>query len=413
LKESKELAILTNHGLAKFPIQQTSEQLFERNILFGTVGGVLLTSDSFLRKFTFSDKIARVSQRSRTINAKKVIRISLLGEFLWQSFLLSRQINTPKYIQRILEYMSFRAVDLTALKILKKVNPGEIDIYHCRSGFGGKSIGFARKIGIVTICEHTTAHPDYKLEQIDGALQHKFGIEKLIRRDLLSADQILVPSKWVSETFKLYPNIRNLNILTPPIDPEFRRAASMLTSGTRDIDVLFVGYVSELKGIRRLKSITTALPTSITVSIVGSWDHGLLDLRNELKNRSNFTIHDHLEHQQIAQIMKRTKIFLFPSLIEGAARVVDEATYAECLVMATSASFADEQMQAVYIDDLEDYEVVQKIQYFIENPIVRGRIASEALKELRNRDSNYMPQLIEFYVDTLSNSNNDLAGEAK
>ena len=413
MKESQELSIFTNHGLAKFPIQQTSEQLFEKNILFGTVGGILLTSDSRLRKFTFSDKIARVSQRSRTINAKKIIRISFLGEFLWQSFLLSRQINTSRCIQRILEYMSFRAVDSTALKILKKVNPGEIDIYHCRSGFGGKSIGFARKLGIVTICEHTTAHPDYKLEHIDGALQYKFGIEKLIRRDLLTADQVLVPSKWVAETFKHYPNIKNLTILTPPIDPEFRRAASMFTSGTRDIDVLFVGYVSELKGIGRLNSITTALPTSMSVSIVGSWDHKLLDLRKELKSRPNFTIHDHLEHEQIAQIMKRTKIFLFPSLIEGAARVVDEATYAECLVMATSASFADEQIQAIYIDDLEDYEVVQKIQYFIDHPIVRGRMASKALKELRNRDSNYMPQLIKIYLNALSNSNNDLAGGAK
>jgi glycosyltransferase involved in cell wall biosynthesis len=108
-----------------------------------------------------------------------------------------------------------------------------------------------------------------------------------------------------------------------------------------------------------------------------------------------------VEHRQVANLMKRAKIFLFPSLIEGAARVIDEAIYSGCLVMATSASFADNNQKAIYIDLLQDLEIVEEIEFFINNSGERQAYTDKALINLQNRNHEYFAELINFYRQLL------------
>ena len=406
----KQVSVLTNHGLAKFPIQQTSEYLHKNHHLYGTVGGVLLSSNSFLRRYSFSKRLTRVAQRSTQLSSSRLIHNSYLGELLWQAYLFGRILHLPVRVLDAVQSTSFKFVDLKALRTLKNALPGEIDVYHCRSGFGAKSIKYANELGIATVCEHTTAHPDFKEAEIEKTGKRLLKTEELMKLDLESAQHILVPSNWVMNTFKKYADNRKITILTPPLNSEFRNFGLNQESKNREIDVLFVGHVSKLKGIYRLYSIAINLAPTIKISIAGTWDPKYSDLKDALNKRMNISILDYVEHGDVANLMKSSKVFFFPSLIEGAARVIDEATYSGCLVFATSASFADDNQKAIYIDDLEDSEIVAKIEKFVNDSPEREKYALEAFDILQSRNNEYYPKLIELYSQFRKRRNSELRG---
>jgi glycosyltransferase involved in cell wall biosynthesis len=162
-----------------------------------------------------------------------------------------------------------------------------------------------------------------------------------------------------------------------------------------------VGHLSELKGINQLNSIISKLAESIKITLAGTWDPRCLEIRKNLESKQNISILDYVEHRQVASLMKRAKIFLFPSLIEGAARVIDEAIFSGCLVMATSASFADNDQKAIYIDSLQDLEIVEEIEFFINNSGERQAYTDKALIDLQNRNQEYFAELINFYRQIL------------
>lgn len=163
MKRNHFTMVLTNHGLAKFPIQQTSELLAEKGMLFKTVGGILVPTNSCLRRNNISLHLNRLLNRSQGLPSNSLIVNSYLGETLWQMHLWLRRRGRFLVMQRMTQYLSFVCVDSLAKRILKRSKMGEIQMYHCRSGFGRKSLLTAKKMGIPSLCEHTTAHPDFRL----------------------------------------------------------------------------------------------------------------------------------------------------------------------------------------------------------------------------------------------------------
>lgn len=400
MKPSSSFLVLTNHGLAKFPIQQTSELLSEHKMLYKTVGGVLVSRSSRLRKLKLPVKLNRILNRSKSLPAANFIKISYIGELFWQIYLLLKRKNRFYYLQRISQFLSFTFVDLLAKRILVNSKNEEINLYHFRSGFGKRSLVAAKKLGIPTLCEHTTSHPDFRLQKIEKANEISFSIDKLMRHDLKSADFLLVPSEWVKMTIVEFESHQNISILTPPIDSTFIDYINELEDVQRDIDILFVGYVSRLKGFQRFYSIVRKLDLNVNVTIAGSWDSKLSEIKNDLQSIGNVTILDYVEHAEIARLMKRSKILLFPSLNEGAARVVEEAMHSGVLVMATGASFADFNQSAIYIDNMTDEEVSIMIKEILDSHTLRSELVIEAKAKLIKRDSEYFENLLRIYEKT-------------
>jgi glycosyltransferase involved in cell wall biosynthesis len=397
MKGNQLFSVLTNHGLAKFPIQQTSELLARHGMLYKTVGGILISSESRLRGLNLPIFFHRVLNRSKALPYRKLIVNSYFAEFFWQIHQFLKRKGRFFYLQRLTQYLSFIFVDLRAKKALVRSKVGEIQLYHCRSGFGGKSLIAAKKLGIPTLCEHTTAHPDFRLSEIEKSKELSFSIDKLMRQDLKTADYILVPSEWVKQTIQGAQNATQISVLTPPIDPTFRDYVISQGNIDRDIDVLFVGYVSNLKGFQRFYSIIRKLDSSLKVTIAGAWDPQLSKLREEILQSQNCEILDFIEHASVASLMCRSKILLFPSKNEGAARVVEEAMYSGVLVLATEVSFASSKEKAIYIDQISDHEVAEIIEYYLKNSTKRYEITEMAKINLLNRDSRYFEFLLKIY----------------
>ncbi len=393
-------SVLTNHGLGKFPIQQTSESLAQHGMLFKTVGGILIPKNARLRRISLPIAFKRLLNRSQSLPTRNLIVNSYLGEFFWQTHLLLKRKDGFFLIQRLMQYLSFILVDALARRILIRSKVGEIQLYHCRSGFGGRSLIAAKSLGIPTLCEHTTAHPDFRLLNIEHLKELSFSIDKLMRNDLNSADYLLVPSEWVKETILEVQNTPNVSVLTPPIDLNFRDYLTPQENIDRDIDVLFVGYVSKLKGFHRFLSIVEKLDPSVKVTIAGSWDPRLSPLREQMVQNQSVEVLDFVEHAKVANLMARSKILLFPSQNEGAARVVEEAMHAGVLVMATKVSFANSRESAIYIDAMSDYEVSEMIQHFLKSPTARHEITDKAKADLVERDAKYLERLMSIYEKT-------------
>jgi glycosyltransferase involved in cell wall biosynthesis len=186
-------------------------------------------------------------------------------------------------------------------------------------------------------------------------------------------------------------------VLTPPIDHNFRDNLTLQGNIDRDIDVLFVGYVSKLKGFHRFLSIIEKLDPSVKISIAGSWDTRLSPLREQIVKNQSVEILDFVEHANVANLMARSKILLFPSQNEGAARVVEEAMHAGVLVMATQVSFANSKASAIYIDSMSDCEVSELIEHYLNSPTARDEITNRAKANLVERDTKYFECLLNIY----------------
>ena len=62
-----------------------------------------------------------------------------------------------KTISDLLIQFSYKIYSIRIIKVIKKIN--NFNIYHFRSGFGGRSVEYAKSIGLKVVCDHSIAHP--------------------------------------------------------------------------------------------------------------------------------------------------------------------------------------------------------------------------------------------------------------
>lgn len=242
----------------------------------------------------------------------------------------------------------FRLAGRRAARTVRKAR--HLAIYHFRSGFGLESVEAARRRGIPTICDHSIAHPSVleSLVQNGGRLPASWrpakppGIWRLVLRDIERADWILVNSDFVRETFEWADvDTTRVKVIYAGVEAEF-----MDSIPERDTDpsegrlrLLFAGEIGQRKGAESLFSALSTLKGvdwkldlvgAITPSVVAGWSKFL--------NDSRVTWHGTVRIRELAALMSRAEVFVFPSLAEGSARVVAMAMAAGCYVVTTPNS---------------------------------------------------------------------------
>jgi glycosyltransferase involved in cell wall biosynthesis len=219
-------------------------------------------------------------------------------------------------------------------------------IFHFRSGFAGtRAIEHARERGVLTVCDHSIAHPRLLKGLIAGKSmtdclpeRPRGYLNTLIDRDCESADVILVNSQFVKDTFvrcgvhadrvKIIYTLPDRDFLqTLPLNPE-RRPRSHLK-------VLFAGTVTERKGASMLAQVATQMGPSIEFTIAGQWDSAVSHLRRQLSALSWVRILGILDRPALANEMLTNHVLFLPTLAEGSARVVSEAMAAGCAILTT------------------------------------------------------------------------------
>ncbi len=147
--------------------------------------------------------------------------------------------------------------------------------------------------------------------------------EKLSRKDkeLKLADRIFVASTFTAKTLKEYPDKIGPVDIVPYGFPDVGDPKEY--SVAKPLKVLFVGGLSQRKGIAYLFEAAEKLKDAIELTLVGHKPvEGCLPLNFGLKKHKWIPS---LPHKEILKLMRVHDVLVFPSLFEGFGLVITEA----------------------------------------------------------------------------------------
>jgi glycosyltransferase involved in cell wall biosynthesis len=149
--------------------------------------------------------------------------------------------------------------------------------------------------------------------------------EKLDRKDqeLAFAGHIYVASQFTAETLKDYPGQLPTVEIIPYGFPDTILGRDYIKAGNRKLKMLFVGSLSQRKGVADLFAAVKAFPKEVQLTIVGRKPLAeCMALDAELKKHHWISS---LPHDEILQLMREHDVLIFPSLFEGFGLVITEA----------------------------------------------------------------------------------------
>lgn len=150
-------------------------------------------------------------------------------------------------------------------------------------------------------------------------------LSKLDKKDqeLALADVIYVASSFTKKTLKEYSG-KLVEIKVIPYgfpEVKFRKVYESLEG--RKLKILFVGGLSQRKGISYLFDAVKGLESQVELTIVGHKSVSNCSALNEALEEHHWI--PSLSHDQVLTCMREHDVFVFPSLFEGFGLVITEA----------------------------------------------------------------------------------------
>jgi alpha-maltose-1-phosphate synthase len=140
-------------------------------------------------------------------------------------------------------------------------------------------------------------------------------------QELELADTVVVPSAFVKSTLDMYPGKKSV-VVNPFGVPANVSAPRELTDPSKPLRVLYVGSLTQRKGISYLFEAIEKAGKAVTLTVIGR-KVGQSDLLDE--NCAKYRWIASVPHAEILSEMRQHDVFVFPSLFEGLALVTGEA----------------------------------------------------------------------------------------
>lgn len=213
--------------------------------------------------------------------------------------------------------------------------------------------------------------------------------KKLQRKDdeLRMADKIYVASSFTKKTLEMYPEkLADIEVIPygfPPINTGRKYDGIQ----DRKIKVLFVGGLSQRKGLSYFFDAIKGLEDKIEATVVG---RGNINECTALKNAlSNVNYIPSLPHDEILKLMSKHDLFIFPSLFEGFGLVITEAMSQGTPVITTDRTCGPDiihnGVDGWVVEAGNPAPIRQLLERFIETPELLVKVGKEALKTASNR----------------------------
>ncbi len=153
-----------------------------------------------------------------------------------------------------------------------------------------------------------------------GDSDHKLAIKD---EELRMADKIYVASTFTKNSLASYPRqLANIEVI-PYGFPDVNKKRHYRSFDGRKIRVLYVGGLSQRKGISYFFEAINGLEDFIEVTVVG---RGNIDACPALKKALESVKYiSTMPHNEVLQLMSEHDLFIFPSLFEGFGLVITEA----------------------------------------------------------------------------------------
>ena len=342
--------VIISSGFNKFHLAVAAAEAERRGLLSCFITGAYPTprvsSLTEFARLNRSGRVRRFLNRGEDIADFKV-RPLWLSEVVYQVAMTVRHIGRPRSFvaDETLQDISFRLYGRLATKVI--ASSGRAEIYHYRAGFGHKSVVRAKQLGMITLCDHSIAHPATLnfLVTHGGALPPP-GVQGPMNRmwrhilsDVDQADYVLVNSEFVRETFLHQGwNANRLRVIYWGADDAFLDAVPLRSrgqAGSSTMRLLFAGGFELRKGAATvMAALKRCNDVNWTLEIAGTVDRDLPQ-RDDFLQDPRVTVAGWIPRVDLAKRMAAAEVLVFPSLAEGSARVVFEALAAGCYVITT------------------------------------------------------------------------------
>jgi len=230
----------------------------------------------------------------------------------------------------------YRSLDRNVSERIKKDGNKKIEAVYAYEDGAFDTFVSARKLGIATLYDLPIGYwrASRKLLEDEKNINpgwantltgFKDSQEKLERKDreLELADHIFVASSFTRKTLDDFPgNLPPVHVI-PYGFPESGPEKEYLSLSGRKLKVLFVGGLSQRKGLSYLFEAVDYFSDRIDLTIVGRKPVGNCTALNLALSKHKWI--ESLPHDQILQLMREQDAFVFPSLFEGFGLVVTEA----------------------------------------------------------------------------------------
>jgi alpha-maltose-1-phosphate synthase len=219
------------------------------------------------------------------------------------------------------------------------------DLLHVRSGYGRGVIARAKRAGVVCLVDHSIADPLVLAEMLQTEAS-RWGLPdefpelhwRCVSQDIDAADHILVNSAFVRDTLMAGRGIPADKITILPLGLDLARfsPAPVASSKPKPFRILFAGGIGLRKGVLYLLQAWEKLNLpDAELILIGS----VADIEERLSQcKAKFRHLPVLPHEELISHYQNASVFVFPSLIEGSARVIQEAMACGVPIITTANS---------------------------------------------------------------------------
>jgi len=310
---------------------------------------------------------------------------------------------------------SFRFYGRSAVRYVEQAAKSGARIYHYRSGFGGKSVEVAKRLGMFALCDHASVHPSMSesLVENSGKVRRLGEHESLgelwntILHDIELADAVLVNSHFAEETFRVAGHESSpVYVIYLGVDEDFLEHAPPRDKASGEFRLLFAGLFGKGKGVETLMGAFERLKNlPYRLEIAGPLESGLLDRSRAFFSNPQVNYLGLLSRTDLAKAMSRADVFVFPSYSEGSARVVFEALSCACYVITTpnSGSIVEDGVHGNIVSPGDSFLLADAIRsaYDRRDQVSRIGQSNATLVRAKYTQSAYGNQLASLYNELL------------
>lgn len=212
---------------------------------------------------------------------------------------------------------------------------------------------------------------------------------KLNRKDeeLRLADHIFVASSFTAKTLEDYPGTLSPIHVIPYGFPTVTHARTYDNAGNRRLKLLFVGGLSQRKGIADLVAAVNAIGDHVELTIVGRKVTEDCEVLNKALIRHRWI--PSLPHHEVLSIMRSHDVLVFPSLFEGFGLVITEAMAQGTPVITTERTAGPDIIEhgrnGWLIEAGSTHQLQQAIENLLVKPSLIASAGAEAMASARKR----------------------------
>lgn len=191
------------------------------------------------------------------------------------------------------------------------------------------------------------------------------------------ASKIIVASQFTANTLELFPHMLPNLLVVPYGSGTSSRNIAPRLNGIRKLEVLYVGAITQRKGLAYLFKAVEPFQNSCNLTLIGM-DHAESEILTQNANRH--TWHRSLPHAAVLSKMRTCDVLVFPSLFEGFGLVITEALSQGLPVITTTNTAGPDLIshgENGWIVHPHNHEAIQEIL----ESIIRGQANLDDMKE--------------------------------